>query len=159
MTTLVKVKTYNPVAMVELMVEHPEYTHADFAAHFGKPASWMSSVLASEVFQMAIAPHKEAIGDPALTATMDERFRALALRSVTVLQERLDSGTIDDNVVLQAAALGIKALGMGNGDTAKHTVVVSASSSESMADKLLAAMDKRDQARTVNVVMTEVKDD
>jgi hypothetical protein len=151
--------SYTPMAMVALMIEHPEYSHEQFAWHFGRQASWTSSVLASEVFQLALAPYKDQIADPALTATMEERFRALAMRSVVVLQEKLNSGNVDDSVVLQAAGLGIKALGMGNSQAAPVAAIAGpTSSSETVAERLLAAMDRRDAQRTINVTAHEVQD-
>jgi hypothetical protein len=146
---------YTPEAMVDLMVNKPDYNHDDFANHFGRNASWMSSVLASDKFQQVMELRKHEIADPSLTATMEERFRALALRSVVVLQEKLNEGDVSDIVVIKAAELGIKALGMGQ-NVAAPAVISIGSSSESVAEKLLAAMDRRDVARTIDIKVQEV---
>lgn len=151
-----EIELYSPEAMVELILAHPQFTHAKYAAHFGKNESWFSAVLASEQFQKALAPHKHNIADPSLTATMDERFRALALRSVMVLQEKLNSPGVSDIVVLQAAALGVKALGLGQNLVMPVAVVNAVTSTETVAERLLAAMDRRDKSRTIDVQAIEV---
>ena len=145
---------YSHEAMVELMVSNPHYTHTQFAAHFGRHASWTSAVLASDAFQQALELRRHEIADPSLTATMEERFRALALRSVTVLQEKLNTAGVSDLVILKAAEIGVKALGMGNHAPIPVVVVNSSSSSETVADRLLAAMDRRDQQRTIEATTT-----
>lgn len=147
--------TYTHHAMVELMVENPSYTHGQLAAHFGRPASWFSAVLASEAFQQVLDLRRHEVADPSLTATMEERFRALAFRSVTVLQEKLSSSGVSDLVVLKAAEIGVKALGMGQRAPEQIAAPANTSSSETVAEKLLAAMDARDRARTVDVQVAE----
>jgi hypothetical protein len=150
--------SYTHEAMVALMVENPNYSHGQLASHFGRPASWFSAVLASEAFQQVLDSRRHEVADPSLTATMEERFRALALRSVTVLQEKLNSSGVSDLVVLKAAEIGVKALGMGQRAPELPAPVTNNSSSESVAEKLLAAMDARDRQRTVDVETVEVKD-
>lgn len=139
---------YSHQSMVELMLAHPEYSHAMFANHFGRAPSWMASVLASDSFQQALEPVRHLVVDPTLTASMEERFRALALRSVTVLQDRLNSSGVSDLVVLKAAEIGVKALGMG-----QRPVEVAppppAQATLSVAEKILAAMDELDRKRTI----------
>lgn len=155
---------YSHEAMVDLMIEHPEYTHAQFAQHFGRTASWFSAVLASGAFQEVLEPKRHLILDPAIAATMDERFRALAIRSSTVLQQKLDSVGVADATVLKAVELGIKALGLGV--KAPELPALPPPDAMTPAEKILAAMDardaklaeQRDAARTVDVPAREVKD-
>ena len=156
-------RAYTPEAMVQLMVENPSWSHAMLAAAFGRQPSWTSAVLASDAFQQALDSRRHEVADPTLSATMDERFRGLAIRAATVLQEKLNSASVNDLVVLKAAELGIKALGMGNKQPEQAQLPGPQNSSQSVADKLLAAMDARDQARererTVDVEVVEVKND
>lgn len=140
---------YKASTMIELMIAHPEYTHAQFAGHFGRPPAWFASVLASEVFQEALTPFKDQIADPSLTATMEERFRALAVRSVAVLQDKMNNASVDDSTVLKAAEMGIKALGMRS-MAAQTQVLIQVAPVESVAERLLKAMDKRDAERTID---------
>lgn len=151
---------YSPLSMVQLMVQHPEYTHAQLASVFGRPASWLSQVLASEAFQSAVEPFRDQL-DPSFGATMDERFRSLAIRATTVLQSKLESSGVNDLVVLKAAEIGVKALGMGQRQP-EPPPAPPQNSSQSVAEKIMAAMDARDRKRTqetaVDVIAREVPD-
>lgn len=132
---------YSHAAMVELMVEHPTWSSKQFAAHWGKGAGWFASVLASDSFQLELDKRRGEIPNPELTATMDERFRALALRSLDVLQDKLGGKEVSDNIVLRATEIGVKALGMG------QAVPVAASAPsgnvDSLAERLVAAFEKQ----------------
>lgn len=149
---------YSPQLMVQLMVDNPAWGHADFARHFGRSLGWFSSVLASQAFQDALDPVRHLIADPSLTASMEERFRALSLRAVGVLQDKLESPNVQEFLVLKAAEIGVKALGLGSRPAEVPALPSPKNSSESVADKIMAAMDARDRARTVDVETVEVKE-
>lgn len=104
---------YTAEAMVQLMVDHPEYSHAQFAAHFGYRASWFAGVLVSKNLQEALDPRRHEVNNPMLTGTMDDIMRALTLQAVTVLSARLDNEKATDDLVIKALGAGVKALGMG----------------------------------------------
>lgn len=158
---------YSHAAMVQLMIDHPEYTHGQLAMAFGRPPSWMSTVLASEQFQSVLDTRRHEVADPSLTATMEERFRALALRATTVLQEKLNSPGVNDLVVLKAAEIGVKALGLGQRPVDPPALPAPVNSSQSAAEKILAAMDAldarrqaaKDEAIDVTAVEVEVPSD
>jgi len=149
---------YTPERMVQLMVDHPDWGHKELAAAFGRLPSWTSAVLASDAFQQALDMRRHEVADPSLSATMEERFKGLAIRAATVLQEKLNGQGVSDLVVLKAAELGIKALGLGQKAPETPQLPSNQNSSESVAEKLLAAMDARDRARTVDVETVEVVD-
>lgn len=140
-------ESYSHEAMVRLMIANPTFTHGQLAGHFGRPAAWMSAVLASDAFQNTLDNSRHLILDPALTATLDERFRAVAIRSVHVLSERLNNPAVADLVVLKSAEIAIKALGVGI--LPAPATPAAAVAEKSIAEKLLEAMDARDQRRTV----------
>ena len=150
---------YSPGIMVQLMIDNPDWSHAQLASHFGRLPSWTSTVLASDAFQTALDSRRHEVADPSLSATMEERFKGLAIRAATVLQEKLNGQGVSDLVVLKAAELGIKALGMGHKPSETPQLPSPTNSSESVAEKLLAAMDARDRARTIDVETVEVKDE
>lgn len=136
------VPLYHPEAMVQLILQNPSWDKAKLAKHFGKPESWFSSVLASERFQQAIEPYRANLPDPSLTATMEERVKAMAIRSMDVLLVKMDSKEASDLLVLKAAELGIKGLGMGQIEKPKASEAP-ASTTESIAEKLIAALEKQ----------------
>ena len=147
---------YTPEAMVQLMIDHPTWTHAELANAFGRLPSWTSAVLASDAFQQALDGRRHEVADPSLSATMEERLRGLTIRAVTVLQQKLDSTAVSDLVVLKAAEMGVKALIQKSPEPTALPRLEN--SSQSVADKLLAAMDARDRARTIDVEVVEVVD-
>lgn len=152
------VPVYSPQAMVQLMIDHPDWGHKELAEAFGRQPSWTSAVLASDAFQQALDTRRHEVADPSLSATMEERFKGLAIRAATVLQEKLNGQGVSDLVVLKAAELGIKALGMGHKPPETPQLPSPVNSSESVAEKLLAAMDARDRSRTIDVETVEVVD-
>lgn len=138
---LVPTSNYSHAAMVQLIIQHPELNHAQLAANFGRTAGWFASILASSSFQEALAPYKHAIADPSITATMDERLQGLAIRSLIVIQSKMDSKGVADAVVLEAAKIGIKGLGLGNAVQEKQ--VVTAGNVDTLAERLVAALEKQ----------------
>lgn len=104
---------YSHEAMVDLIVQNPWISQNDLAAAFGYSPAWISCVLASDAFQTRLAARREEIVDPAIKATIEERFRALVIRSLEVLQTKLSQPVVNDQVALRAAELGAKALGIG----------------------------------------------
>lgn len=105
--------SYTHDALIDLIIEHPELDQNQLAARFGYTAGWISNILASDAFQAKMAARREQIIDPDLKATIEERFRALAIRSLQVLQDKLNQPQVSDNVALRCAELGAKALGVG----------------------------------------------
>ena len=125
--------------LVQYILAHPGQSHAAYAAAFGRTQSWFASVLATDSFQRTLDPYREQIADPAITASLEERFRGLTMRSLQVLQEKLDGKEVSDFIVVKAAEIGVKALGMG----AVPTVAVvqqQAVGAEAVAEKLMRAM-------------------
>lgn len=151
-TTATAIATgYSHAAMVGLMLAHPEMDHKSLAAHWGRNSAWFASVLASDAFQLELDKVRHLIPDPYITATMEERFRALTLGSLTVLQGKLDSKEVADATVLKAAEIGVKALGMGQ---IASPPVAPTTSVESLADRLVSALEK--QRKNVRTVDAEV---
>jgi hypothetical protein len=145
--------------MLALIIANPDLTHAQYAAHFGRTPSWFASVLASEAFQIALADRKDEIPDPAITATMEERLKALAMRSLFVIQSKLDAPQVSDQTVLAAAQLGIKGLGLGNAVPVLAAPPALATGAEAVADRIMEAMARakaRTNAQAVDVAVKEV---
>ena len=101
---------------IDCIIAHPGISQNELAARYGMTPSWMSVVINSDIFQAKLAERRAELVDPILRATVEERFRALAVRSLEVLQDKLSapSHQISDQLALQAAKLGKEALGLGN---------------------------------------------
>jgi hypothetical protein len=111
--TAVAVAVTPDVAMDELvqwLVEHPWASHAQIGAAFGKNAAWFASVLVTERFLQALEPHREEVQNPHVTSSMEQRFQALLIRSMDVVQTKMSVGGGD---ALLAAKIFTKALGYG----------------------------------------------
>lgn len=107
--------SYTHDAMIDLIIANPAVSQNALAAHFGYSASWVSQVIASDAFQARLAERTKDLVDPTIRATVEDRFKALVLRSLDILREKLDnpSHTIADNLALRTLELSSRALGYG----------------------------------------------
>ena len=106
---------YTHEAMADLILENPWISQNQLAAHFGYSPAWISTVITSDAFQAFLHARKAELVDPELRLTLEERFRALTTQSLKVLQEKLTrpADQVSDQLVLRAAELGAKSLGIG----------------------------------------------
>lgn len=106
---------YSHEAMAEMLIADPTISQNALAAYFGRTPTWISIVINSDAFQSYYAARKAEVVDPELVASIRERFQALTVRSLQVLQEKLTrpADQIPDNLVLKAVELGAKGLGVG----------------------------------------------
>lgn len=106
---------YSHDGMIDLIVQDPSISQNKLAEVFGYTPAWVSLVMSSDAFKERLAARKEELIDPAIRASLDERFRAVVTRSLEVLQEKLaaPASVVPDALALRAAELGAKALGLG----------------------------------------------
>lgn len=102
---------YTHDAMVNLLIANPAISQNDIAKHFGYSVPWVSRIINSDAFQARLAARKNDIIDPGLAATVDEKLRAVASRSLDLVLEKLEVATFGQ--ALEAAAMAGKALGYG----------------------------------------------
>lgn len=109
--------SYTHDAMIDLIIEKGArpggISQREIAAHFGYTEGWISNILASDAFQARMAARREEVIDPRIKATLEERFRALVIRSLTVLEAELEKPAVKPEVALRAAELGARSLGLG----------------------------------------------
>lgn len=107
--------SYTHAAMVDLIIANPSISQNQLAAHFGYTPSWVSGVIASDAFQSQLAERTKDLVDPTIRATVEDRFKALVLRSLDILRQKLDKPTevIPDQLVLRSLELSSRALGYG----------------------------------------------
>lgn len=106
---------YSHEDCIDRMIMTPGIEQNELAALYGVTTAWMSIVINSDAFRARMAERKAELIDPALMASLNERYGALAERSVNVLLEKLNQPIekISDKLALEAAALGAKAVGLG----------------------------------------------
>ena len=104
--------SYTHDAMIDLVIACPGSSQGEIAKHFGFTQAWVSRVINSDAFQARLAERKTEIVDPTLTATLEERLKALASRSVDVVMGKLEN-SMDGNFALKALEVTSKSLGFG----------------------------------------------
>lgn len=111
MTAPVRVR-YSHQAMADAIIENPMIQQGQLATIFGYTPGWVSQVINSDGFQAYLETRKEELVDPMLRASIEERLKALMVKGIDVLQERL---AVDPNtdVALKAVEIGARALGYG----------------------------------------------
>jgi hypothetical protein len=107
--------SYTHDAMVDLLIANPMISQNDLADRFGYTASWVSQILSSDAFQSRLAERTESLVDPTIRATIEERFKAIVLRSLDILATKLNKhpDQIPDNLALRTFELGSRAAGYG----------------------------------------------
>ena len=151
---------YTPEAMIDLIVKNPTWSHRKYASYFCYPPSWFANVLASDEFQLKLDPRRSEIKNPAITATLRERFTSLTVQSLALLQVRMDSDEVHESIVVKAIEVGVKALGMGGEGVMQ---VKQVGGLESLADRLTGLLESKQQLGVVpksdNTVVYQVKDE
>lgn len=136
--------SYTHDGMIDLIVANPMISQGELAAHFGYSPAWISRVIASDAFQSRLALRREEVLDPTIKATIEERFKALVLRSLDILQEKLSqpAGLIPDNLALRTTELASKALGYGAKQD-PQTPAPTYDRLEQLGERLVGLLDKQ----------------
>ncbi len=133
--------SYSHLAMVELIIDHPELDQNEIAAYFGYTPQWISNILASDAFQEQLEARRNEVIDPVLKASLKERFQALARASVDVLMRKLEQPQVSDMLAVKAGELAAKALKLG--EVAPPPQDSSAERLERLAHRLINLQEKR----------------
>lgn len=106
---------YTHESMIDQIIAQPVISQNELAALFGYTPSWISQIIASDAFQARLAERSRDLIDPTLRATVEERFRGLVLRSLEILQEKLNkpSHQVSDQLALRTFELSSRAAGYG----------------------------------------------
>lgn len=103
---------YSHDAMIDLMIAQPSVSQGELAQHFGYTQAWVSRVINSDAFQARLALRKEDLVDPTIVASIDEKMRAVAAKSLDVVLEKLATVQNFDHA-LKAFEATTKAMGYG----------------------------------------------
>lgn len=124
---------YTHADIVDFVIANPGVSQNTIAMRYGYTPAWISQMLASDALQELIAARRQELIDPVLAATLEERFRGLAIRSVEVLMHKLEAPAVEASVAVRCAELGAKALGLGG-----HAPPKAPEPSEGSLDRLAA---------------------
>lgn len=103
--------SYTHDKLIDLIVANPRVKQGSLAAYFGYTEGWVSRVMSSDAFKLRMAQRRIDLVDPIITATLEDRFSALALRGLEVMQTKLDQPT--DLVPFRDAAMAVELGGKG----------------------------------------------
>ena len=106
--------SYNHDAMVDMLVAEPFVSQNELARRFGMSASWISTIICSDLFQAKLAARREALVDPQIRASLKTQFEGLLARSVEILRFKLDAEpeNVPDRLAVEVAKMAGKNLGM-----------------------------------------------
>lgn len=106
---------YTHEAVIDQIIANPGVSQNSLAAMFGYTPGWLSTVMGSDAFKTKLAERRGVLVDPVLSLSLNERFNGMVERSLAVLQEKLAQPALQvpDSLVLKAAELGARSLGLG----------------------------------------------
>lgn len=142
---------YTNESLLDYLVANPSSTPESVSAAFRRSKRWFLTVLATDAFQSMLDAKRHLLSDPTITSTLEERYRALSLQALDVLQQKLEGKEVSDLLVLKASELSVKALGMGMTPAPAQPLTPSGNV-DTLAERLVAALEK--QRRNVRAPTT-----
>ena len=104
---------YSHAAMMDFIIANPGASQNEVAAHFGYTASWVSTVMCSDLFQATMAKRRAEIIDPILRDKVEKNFERLVMMSQDLLIKKLSQPNPSDNLVTRVLDISSKAAGYG----------------------------------------------
>lgn len=104
--------SYTHAAMIDMIVAQPEISQRELAARFGFTEGWISQILRSDALRELLAARKAELFDPVVLQGIEKRMEALAMQSLEILQENLQTKRSAD-VAIKTLDLTTRALGFG----------------------------------------------
>lgn len=111
MSNGIKNISYSHDAMIDLIMQDPSVSAKEIAVVFGYSPAWVSRILASDSFCARLAQRKSALIDPIIARSLNDRLRAVAVRSMDVIEERL-AAEPSAQYAIDALELATKGLGV-----------------------------------------------
>lgn len=106
---------YSHDKMIDLIIANPRVKQDDLAAFFGYTPGWVSRIMSSDAFRLRMEQRRGDLVDPIISATLEQRFAALAMRGIEIMQVKLDQPTEIVAFADAAKAVEIGAKGMAIG--------------------------------------------
>jgi hypothetical protein len=148
---------YSHEAMIEMIVAEPSVQQNELARRFGMTASWISTVINSDAFQVKL---HERMGETwgELSVSMQDQMKGLMARSMEILRAKLDTHhtNVPDQLALRTVELTSRALGYGARDTTTVNVNVTQKLDDN-ADQLVHLL-RRKKAQVLDGESTPIPD-
>lgn len=103
---------YTHDAMIDVVLARPGISQNEIAQHFGYKPAWVSRIFCSDAFQARLAQRKHDLVDPTLAMTIEEKIKTLAVKSLDIIQEKLEQTPNIDHA-FRALEMSTKCLGYG----------------------------------------------
>lgn len=101
------------MVIIEQLLMNPGITTTALSTATGYSRNWLHKVMSSDAFQAKLAEKQKALIDPIVMATITDRIKGLASRSLEVLEERMEGEAISMDTALEVFQTASKALGLG----------------------------------------------
>jgi hypothetical protein len=106
-------------AMIDMILANPRITNEELAAQFDMGHTWVATLRHTDLFKRRMEDRREAVIDPVLIASIEEKIRAVTDMAVEHILEKLATKKADeltDQFLLRAAEFGAKSMGLGSGE-------------------------------------------
>jgi hypothetical protein len=106
---------YSHEAIIDLIIQNPFCDGLWLSLKTGYTRSWLSTIMATDMFQAKLAERREKIVDPTLRVSLEEQAKGIFARSMEVLREKFNrpAENISDQLALQGFSATARALGYG----------------------------------------------
>jgi hypothetical protein len=147
--------------MIDVLISNPGISQGQLAQYFGYSQSWVCTIMASDAFQVKLASRRHELVDPTIAASIEERFKALAEVSVNKLIEHMNRPAIevDPEILIKAAALGAKALGIGGNAPQQKIILSSEERLQALSGRLTGLLQNAKTEEIIDVEINEIKKD
>lgn len=146
---------YTHLDMIDFIIMNPGVSQGELAERYGFSESWISNVMASDAWKSQMAGRREALVDPLLVDSLNERFKGLARLSLQRLQEKLEKPQVSDGLVLKAVELGARAIEQG-GFGRPSVQLPPAAPVEDRLSRLAARLETLQGSHTPEIIDAEV---
>jgi hypothetical protein len=148
---------YSHEAMIDLLISQPWISQNALADHFGMSASWVSTIICSDLFQSKLAERRDQLVDPELRLSIKAQMEGLHSRSMDILRRKLEKSPeeIPDQLALQVAKVMGQGLGYG-GNESRVSVQETHIHLEQLGENLVGLLRRRKAVAAEEYVDAEV---
>ena len=110
---------YSHEAMIDLLITEPWISQNELADRFNMSASWISTIICSDLFQAKLAERRDQLVDPEIRMSLKTQFEGLLSRSMDILRTKLSASpeSVPDQLAVQVAKMAGQSLGLGTHET------------------------------------------
>jgi len=137
---------YSHEAMINLLIaKQGKISQNELGVIFDRSPSWISQIMASDVFQARLMERTAELVDPTIRASVEEQLKGQLLRSMELLREKLNrsAAEVPDNLVLRTIELSSRALGYGAREQTVAVQVNVENHLESLGGRLVGLLNRK----------------